>query len=181
MAAGFPAGGRVSTPILRRGSAADAIAWEYPFDAAQRRVYAFPMSRTLRIFVIALAALAVALPASGQFSERKQSTWQSDFGTVTLVQEGPVVWGTYDYHGGRISGSMVGGKFYGFWWEDDDATGAGPYGAWCGPCVFVFDAAGTSFKGTYGKHSRGESTFWSIDPARVWNGTRTGGSIDPVK
>ncbi len=139
------------------------------------------MSRTLRITVIALAALVLALPAFGQANERKQSTWQTDFGTLTLVQEGPVVWGTYDYHGGRITGSMVGGKLYGFWWEDDDVTGAGPYGGWCGPCVFVFDAAGASFKGTYGKHSRGESTFWTIDPSRLWNGTRTGGTIDLVK
>jgi hypothetical protein len=147
------------------------------FDGATPAGYVFLMSRTLRISFIALAALLLALPAFGQAAERRQSTWQTDFGTVTLVQEGPVIWGTYDYHGGRITGSMNGGKFYGFWWEDDDATGA----ARCGPCVFVFDAVGTSFKGTYGKHSRGESTFWTIDPARLWNGTRTGGSIDLVK
>jgi hypothetical protein len=54
----------------------------------------------------------------------------------------------------------------------------GPYGAWCGPFVFVFDASGSSFKGNYGKHSRGESAYWKMDPARTWTGTRKSGSID---
>jgi hypothetical protein len=139
------------------------------------------MSHTKRIAIVALAVLVLALPAFGQESEQKQSTWQTEFGTITLVQEGPMVWGTFDYHGGRIIGSMHAGKLYGYWWEDDDATGVGPYGAWCGPLVFVFDAAGSSFKGTYGKHSRGESAFWKMDPSRVWNGTRKSGSIDLLR
>jgi hypothetical protein len=41
-------------------------------------------------------------------------------------------------------------------WEDDDTTGVGPYGTWCGPFVFVCDASGSSFKGNYGKHARAE-------------------------
>jgi hypothetical protein len=154
---------------------------ENDIESPGNRGYVPAMSYPRRVILTALVAVVLALPAFGQSNERRQSTWQTDFGTVSLVQEGPVIWGTYDYHGGRITGSMVGGKFYGFWWEDDDATGAGPFGAWCGPCVFVFDPAGTSFKGTYGKHSRGESTFWQIDPARVWNGTLKSGSIDLVK
>jgi hypothetical protein len=139
------------------------------------------MSHTARIVIAVLAALAFAAPAFAQANEQKQSTWQTDFGTVTLVQDGPVVWGTYDTHGGRIIGAVHGRKFYGYWWEDDDTTGVGPYGAWCGPCVFVFDASGSTFTGTYGKHSRGESAFWKMDPSRVWNGTRKSGSIDLMR
>ena len=103
--------------------------------------------------------------------------WEANFGTLALVQEGPLVWGTYDYHGGKLVGSLRDGKIYGYWWEDDDSPGAGPQGQWCGPCVLVLD--GSSFQGTYGKHSRGESTFKQIDPSRTWTGTRRSGSFDP--
>lgn len=136
------------------------------------------MKRTLRHVAATAFVLSLALPASAQQAARFQSTWETSFGTITLIQEGPLVWGSYTYHGGKLIGSISGGKFYGFWWEDDDSIGVGPDGAWCGPLVLVFDAAGTSFHGTYGKHSRGESTFWTMDPSRTWDGKRLSGTID---
>jgi hypothetical protein len=59
-------------------------------------------------------AVTLALPAFGQENEQKQSLWQTKIRDLTLVQEGPMVWGTFDYHGGRVIGSMHGGKLYGY-------------------------------------------------------------------
>ncbi len=54
-------------------------------------------------------------PVFGQENEQKQGLWQTEFGTLAVVQEGPMVWGTFDYHGGRVIGSMHCGKLYGYW------------------------------------------------------------------
>jgi hypothetical protein len=132
----------------------------------------------LVVGILALCALA----AFGQATVRRESAWDTSFGTVKLVQEGPLVWGSYEeYHGGRMIGALRDGKLYGFWWEDDDTVGVGPDGKWCGPFVLVFDVTGSSFRGNYGKHSRGESTFTTMDPSRRWDGTKKSGSFEPFE
>ncbi len=137
------------------------------------------MKQIARRLVFAAAFFLLVLPAFSQINERKESVWDTTFGTLTLIQEGPFVWGTYNYHGGKVVGAMRDGKLYGFWWEDDDTTGVGPGGEWCGPFVLAFDGGLSAFKGNYGKHSRGESNFWKMDPTRIWEGTRKSGSIAP--
>ena len=121
----------------------------------------------------------MVFPAVSQSNQRLTSVWDTSFDRLTLEQEGPFVWGVYNYHGGKVIGAVLGGKLYGFWWEDDDTASVGPEGKWCGPFVLSFDPAVTQFTGTYGKSSRGESTFWKMDPSRMWTGKKITGSFDP--
>jgi len=63
--------------------------------------------------------------------------------------------GTYDYAGGKITGTIVGNTIQGWWSETDDKHICGPGNRWSGPFVMRFSSDGRSFKGKYGKCERG--------------------------
>jgi len=90
-------------------------------------------------------------------------TWDTDWGTMTLVQDGSKVNGTYTHDSGKLDGTIVDGVFVGKWSEypsysePDDA----------GDAVFYFTEDCNSFSGTwhYGTHTSGA---WS----GTWVGTK---------
>lgn len=126
--------------------------------------------------VATLALFAQSLPAPPYVGT---SVWNTNFGEVTLRQEGPLVVGAYPYAGGKLIGGLSSGVLRGYWWENDDPVGCGPDGAWCGPVVLVFAADGKSFYGYYDKASRGKATTAQIEGQYQWTGTLVSGAIQP--
>lgn len=128
-----------------------------------------------------ILAVAIVFAATQGFAagavQSGASFWETNFGTLSLNQDGAFVWGTYNYAGGKVIGAVSQGVIYGFWWENDDATGAGPEGNWCGPFVMRVGADGRSFQGIYDKASRGVKTFSAIHPSYTWTGTLRSGSL----
>lgn len=91
-------------------------------------------------------------------------SWATDFGTLTITQQGNQVTGSYVYNnsGAPIQGQMSGqviGNHLDFAWEE------GPGGAGSGHGSFVMSADGSKFEGTWGQ---GESRTSGGN----WNGKR---------
>jgi hypothetical protein len=107
-----------------------------------------------------------------------KSEWNSTFKKISFTQNGKNLSGKYDYAGGRISGTLQGRTFNGWWAENDDTLDCGPNGNWSGPIVFQFSADGRSFTGRYGKCSKGQRTFSSVKSNQTWNGNLLAGSIN---
>lgn len=90
--------------------------------------------------------------------------WSTDFGTLTLQQQGDQVSGAYAYTNagvqvqGRILGAVTGNRLD-FAWEES------PGGAGSGHGSFTMSADGASFTGTWGQ---GNSTTGGGN----WNGKR---------
>ena len=91
-------------------------------------------------------------------------SWATDFGTLTITQQGNQVSGSYAYNNGgaQIQGQMSGqviGNHLDFAWEE------GPGGAGSGHGSFIMSADGSKFEGTWGQ---GESRTSGGN----WNGKR---------
>jgi hypothetical protein len=85
-------------------------------------------------------------------------TWFTDFGEMRLTQQGNKVSGTYDYDGGKLTGTVTENVLRFQWTQASGSKGSGR---------FLLAADGKSFNGYW---YRGE------DPAladQVWNGTRS--------
>ena len=109
--------------------------------------------RLTKLPLIALALfVTLALPAAAQSLQHRESTWDTNFGPMTLVQEGPLVWGTYEYHDGQLIGALV----------------------------FTFDAKAAAFKGAWGAYENGVDSFAGIDGSQAWTGSRSAGTFDPA-
>jgi hypothetical protein len=140
--------------------------------------------KTIIKILFALALLSPLALAAAQENPKPvmigSTTWETNFQTLTLAQEGAFISGTYAYHGGKVIGAIANGVIYGYWWEDDDTPGCGPDRAWCGPFVLYLSADRQSFKGFYDKFSRGIARISQItNPKWQWNGTLTAGNIAP--
>ena len=72
--------------------------------------------------------------------------WSSDWGTMTLRQNGSHVTGTYTFYGGRIDGTAIGRTLTGTWGKAP--TYVGPPDA--GPIVLQLAPSGLSFAGKWG-------------------------------
>lgn len=86
-------------------------------------------------------------------------TYKTDFGEMTLRQNGNRVTGTYKYRDGRIEGTLNGSTLTGQWTQSNGK----------GRLIFNFNADFSAFSG-----------YWSYNdaqpqPSSKWNGTRTGG------
>lgn len=83
--------------------------------------------------------------------------WNTDYGTLTLVQDGENVTGEYSHDGGTIKGTVIGNVLKGTWSEapthrpPDDA----------GEIEFQLDPQGTSFTGKWRYGSSGGWTNWN--------------------
>jgi len=84
-------------------------------------------------------------------------TYQTDFGKMTLTQNGNQVTGSYEYNSGRISGSIDKGILYFTWAEGGGATSGTGY--------FQLSADGKKFTGQW---RYGTSGAYTGD----WSGTR---------
>jgi hypothetical protein len=133
------------------------------------------MRKTAILIMVALCASL--LPAQDAGLAALTSVWETSFGTVTIIQEGPFISGTYPYASGKLIGAVSGGVFVGYWWENDDATGCGPEKAWCGPLTLRFAEDGKSFKGFYDKASRGTLSPSQVGPWYTWDGKLVSGNF----
>jgi hypothetical protein len=92
-------------------------------------------------------------PGSVNFS----GTYQTDFGKMTLIQNGNQVTGSYEYNSGRISGAIDNGILY-FTWMESGGTSSGTG-------YFQLSADGKKFTGKWRYGTSGAYTD-------NWNGTK---------
>ncbi len=87
--------------------------------------------------------------------------WQTQWGKMTLVQNGNKASGTYEHDNGKITGTVTGNKFTGTWSE---APGYKPPDD-AGDVEFILSADGKNFTGRWRYGKKGE---WQTG----WNGQR---------
>lgn len=97
-------------------------------------------------------------------------TWSTDYGPMSLTQNGSEVTGTYTHDSGRINGTVTGAVLAGRWSEAPSY--AEPYDA--GRLSFTMAADFNSFAGLW--------SYGTAAPSSGWNGTRTsdGGTPAPA-
>lgn len=99
----------------------------------------------------------------GAIASAWSGRWETSYGTMQLTVSGTTVTGTYDFDGGRITGTVTGNRLVGTW--SQIPSFAPPSDA--GDMEFTLSADGQSFTGRWRYGSTGE---WTND----WNGTRSG-------
>lgn len=94
--------------------------------------------------------------------------WKTDFGAMTLSQNGNRVTGTYEFKGGRIDGTISGNVLSGTWTQ---TNGSGRF-------EFTLSADGRSFSGRWGGGQTLTGGTWNgtagaapVSAAGVWTGT----------
>jgi hypothetical protein len=90
--------------------------------------------------------------------------WQTDFGVMTLTQNGISVDGTYTWRNGRVKGTITDNILRGTWTQNSSDLGND---VTSGDFEFVLSSDGNSFAGKWRYGSGGE---WQSTP---WNGTRS--------
>ena len=86
--------------------------------------------------------------------------WKTEWGTLTMSQDGDAVSGSYDFMGGAIAGKVKDGVLA-FGWSQ---TGNGHQGTG----TFVLSSDGDSFSGTWARRPGDEK----LGPGGTWSGTR---------
>lgn len=118
----------------------------------------------------------MVLVLTGYAFASNTSTWDTDYDSMTLVEDGSSVAGTYGSGiNGMLTGTLQDNVFTGWWKEDENDSGCGPDDAWGGQVVFQFSEDGTSFSGDWNYCS----DTGALDPtATNWTGVFVSGSID---
>lgn|GEM_PF-2542361 len=98
----------------------------------------------------------ILLSSSLLHAQNISGTYKTDFGTLTIQQNGWQVAGTYDHMGGRIEGTLNGYTLSGMWYQ---TNGKGRF-------IFTFNTDGSGFKGKWG--------YDTAELSGTWNGTRIG-------
>jgi len=88
--------------------------------------------------------------------EAASGIYETDFGEMTLHQEGNQVVGTYEHDNGRIEGTLTGRILRGWWYQTQSK----------GRIVFEFNADFTQFTGKW--------SYNQDEPSSEWNGEKTG-------
>ena len=109
--------------------------------------------------------LRYGVSVPGAMSDDFSGTWNTDWGTVELIQTGANASGTYNYQGGKLFGTVAGKVFTGVWREEpyrDERIDAGEV-------IFVLSDNGTVLSGVwrYGYHGP-SCQEWD----GVWSGRR---------
>lgn len=86
-------------------------------------------------------------------------TWMTSYDTMTLIQSGSSVSGSYEHNNGQISGTARGNEFVGTWQETAD-------GLYSGPIELTMSEDCNSFSG-----------YWKYTTSDSWNGEWTGQRI----
>ena len=90
-------------------------------------------------------------------------TFETDWGTLSMVQTGDKVTGQYPHDKGKIDGTVADGVLYGYWYEDPSY--APPDDA--GQIVFVMNADGKNFTGWWRYGNSGGWKLWSVGSRNV--------------
>ncbi|MDD3981691.1 MAG: hypothetical protein PHT55_05765 [Spirochaetales bacterium] len=112
------------------------------------------MDKRTRSICFAVFFLAAVVGLAGQ---GVSAVYETDFGELTIQQNGAKITGNYVIGAGRIEGTLAGRTLSGWWYQ--------PNGK--GRLVFVFSEDFSSFSGKW--------SYDSAEPTSVWNGKRTGG------
>jgi hypothetical protein len=115
----------------------------------------------ISLIILACAIFPAAAADLGTYSWSGE--WETDWGKMTLTQNGANVTGDYDYDDGRITGTVSGDTLTGTWLESPSY--APPHDA--GEVEFVMSADGKSFTGKWRYGSEGDWGNWD-------GGIRTG-------
>jgi len=99
------------------------------------------LTNSLVLAIFLLASGMIALAEGANFT----GVWDTNFGTMTLKQNGNSVTGTYTHDDGRIEGKVSGGRLDFRWFEEP--TYSLPNDA--GGGYFIIAADGKSFKGKW--------------------------------
>lgn len=84
-------------------------------------------------------------------------TFETDWGTLSMIKTGNKVTGKYTHDNGRIDGTILDGVLYGYWYESPSY--APPEDA--GQIVFVMNKDGKNFTGWWRYGNSGVWTLWS--------------------
>lgn len=114
------------------------------------------MGKRTRSICFAVFFLAAVVGLAGQ---GVSAVYETDFGELTIQQNGANITGNYVIGAGRIEGTLAGRTLIGWWYQTNGK----------GRLVFVFSEDFSSFSGKW--------SYDSAEPASVWNGKRTGGDL----
>jgi hypothetical protein len=120
--------------------------------------------RSLAVLVVASLAAGALLSAGSTAAQSTatrpwQGTWKTSWGTLTLVQNGTRITGSYTHDGGKVVGRVVGRTVTGTWTEAP--TYKGPKDA--GSFTWTLAPSGRSFAG-----------HWRYASSRTWSSAWTG-------
>ncbi len=160
------AGGRIEGTIMGN----TATGWWYQTNGKGRFIFVFNQdfsaftgkwghdssepSATWNGTRIGAAPMQIQPPASYGTMGQATGVYLSDFGDITLEQNGSSVTGRYTHADGRIEGTLNGNVLTGWWYQ---SNGKGRFS-------FVFNSAFTAFAGKWG--------YDSNEMTGTWNGTR---------
>lgn len=116
--------------------------------------------------------LALGLPAAAALAvpQLDGTYWNSNWKTMYFERNGNQVAAEYIHDNGVLSATLSGDTLKGWWREYNNAQTCGPGGAWSGAILFLFDAAGTKFTGSW--NYCGDSAV-ALDPNGTgWTGTK---------
>ncbi|NUN07786.1 MAG: hypothetical protein HUU54_01260 [Ignavibacteriaceae bacterium] len=110
-----------------------------------------------------LTAILLLILTLSIYSQNVSGVYATDFGKMTLHQNGNSVTGTYEHSSGKIEGTLNGTTLTGRWKQ---SNGSGKF-------IFNFKTDFSDFTGKWGYN---EET-----PTGSWNGKRTGAPISTEK
>ena len=140
-------------------------AGNYELKVANARMCLKPgATGTVRLYGTVTGAKASNNAPPALASCTYSGNWNTDWGTMTLVQTGSTVSGNYTWDSGRISGTVSNGKFIGKWSESP--TYSEPDDA--GDAEFEFTTDCNSFTGNWRYGTGGAGAAWS----GTWVGTK---------
>jgi hypothetical protein len=117
-------------------------------------------------WIMATPAQATSTPTTQPAARTDWAgAWETEWGTMTLTQNGSAVTGTYTHDDGRIAGTVSGDTFTGTW--NEAPTRSPPADA--GDVEFTIAPDGRSFAGRW---RYGSSGAWNTN----WGGTRSSSS-----
>lgn len=112
------------------------------------------LGRLISVLLAAFIAVTAMCVSAGAATYSWTGTWSSDWGDMTLTQNGSKVTGTYTHDGGTISGTVSGNTLTGTWKEPGQV----------GKISWVMSSDGKSFNGKWG--------YNDDTPGNTWIGTR---------
>jgi hypothetical protein len=107
------------------------------------------MKKNLIIIVVALLVSLIS------FSQNISGTYKTDFGDMTLTNNGNRITGTYKHKGGKVEGILTNKTLVGTWTQTNGK----------GKIEFIFNSDFSSFTGKWGNNNN--------VPRSKWNGTKT--------
>ena len=91
-------------------------------------------------------------------------TWQTNFSTFHMVQQGSTLLGCYEWRNGLVENGGIEGRVARFTWTQDTSGGPLPRG----PTFFAFSPDGKEFIGLWWYETRTQ------ERGQIWRGKRTG-------